>query len=372
MRIPIVFIHKGGGVVFNDAPFNYLNFATLQARLFNPDADIWVIGDSPCLDSLLPFHSHSVDLTLFQDSITEVAGIYKHLSPNNPDIEMFCIARWFVLREWMRQNKIDRCLHLDSDVLLYENAQTLNRTFADCDITLSGGSSPAGSIISLAALDAFCHLVVQSYTTPDKMYELEQIREELISSGQTHGISDMHFMGLLVERDPVRNRPVHAHNSSPSIDTSINSPEEFQMRDDIKRIEFINGLPHAFRTDSAAAHRFALLHFQGNSKGLMQNYLAWPPETPWPGGALVPLVKKHWQSLRDSAVRIRSVSNRNTKLEKRLQAVRKNSQLLRNSLRGLMQSSWIKAGGALRLTCAKETLAECHRLSEEMHENARS
>lgn len=48
MTDPIVFIHRGAG-----GDFNYLNYAALQARLSNPDAAIYVIGDKAARESLV-------------------------------------------------------------------------------------------------------------------------------------------------------------------------------------------------------------------------------------------------------------------------------------------------------------------------------
>ena len=37
-------------------------------------------------------------------------------------VELFCFQRWFVLYEFMKEQKIDKVFCMDSDVLLYTDA----------------------------------------------------------------------------------------------------------------------------------------------------------------------------------------------------------------------------------------------------------
>src|SRR5437870_5654360 len=125
--IPIVFFHKGDAW--------YLWYTLRQARLTNPEAPIYLLGDVHCrrYDRFAEF----VDLRPYDAAAREFAGLYVHLSTNHADFELVCFQRWFVLREFMREKGLDRCVYLDSDVMAYTDLAGEFGRFAEKDLTLT-------------------------------------------------------------------------------------------------------------------------------------------------------------------------------------------------------------------------------------------
>jgi hypothetical protein len=116
MTTPVVFIHWGN-------VFEYQHLASLQATKFCPKV------------------------------ITFREPLMKHTSME--------IARWFVLRDYMFDDNIDRAVYLDSDVLLFTSP--IN-DFKDCDLAFSKYHS--GHIMFVNnrdALDDFCVYIDANY-----------------------------------------------------------------------------------------------------------------------------------------------------------------------------------------------------------------
>ena len=363
MSIPIVFLHKGAGVVFNDVPVNYTNLATLQARLFNPQARIVVIGDEPCRGSLLGFESETAALEEFEEVIQPVRALYRHCSPNNPEIEFLCVARWFVLREWMHRNNVPRCLHLDTDVLFYESASTLDRQFANSDMILSLGASGGNSIVSLRALDIVCRLVMEYYTDPDSQPALAAILRAREAGNLQAQITDMSFLAEALAQHPEVFTTISAETTAPSIDSNINLAEGFEMESGRKKIQFRDDLPHGFRENGGTPTRFAILHFQGNAKAFMADHLTCPNDQRALGRPMLECMRQYRQDMQQANIRIRSLHGENTKYRSEMNKLHDASQTLHKTLRKIRQSTWVKAGEALKISSSRKSLAECETLS---------
>jgi hypothetical protein len=116
----IYYIHRG------PVP-RYLLYSMENTRVFNPAARIFLIGD----------HSHAqlsgLGVTLVpiselpQNEIEVFQKSYKHTSGNPEGFERFCFTRWFLLKEAMLVNNSDIVLHLDSDCMIFDTAQSLTQ-----------------------------------------------------------------------------------------------------------------------------------------------------------------------------------------------------------------------------------------------------
>lgn len=114
----IYYIHRG------PVP-RYLLCSLENTRVFNPDARIFLIGD----------HTHAkfdrLEVTLVaikdlpQGELEAFQKSYVHTSGNPEGFERFCFSRWFLLKEAMLACKSDTALHLDSDCMIFDTAQSL-------------------------------------------------------------------------------------------------------------------------------------------------------------------------------------------------------------------------------------------------------
>jgi hypothetical protein len=82
--------------------------------------------------------------------------VYKHKSQWGEGFEFVCIERWFILYEFMITHKIDKCVILDSDILIFSNLTAVKEAFPDHDMTWTGFSAHINFINDISALKQFC------------------------------------------------------------------------------------------------------------------------------------------------------------------------------------------------------------------------
>jgi hypothetical protein len=258
--IPVVFVESSAVGGHGENP-DWFQAALAQAQEWN-ETVIW-IGDHPHADESLGRYWSAAQL--FSDH-------YVHLSGNHESFELFCLQRWFVLSRWMWENDVPVVLYLDSDVLLFANAQQeWDQHWKEFDFTLALGSSPATSFLTDRALSQFCSFLVQTYTERGELFqEMQRVYAEMQAQKLAGGISDMYLWrrfaelhGNVGEMTEIWNRSTWDHN--------INAADGFRMREGIKDIAFVEGVPCGLYRDSEMVN-FKALHFQGAAKNVLQKY----------------------------------------------------------------------------------------------------
>ena len=114
----IYYIHRG------PVP-RYLLCSMENTRVFNPGARIFLIGD----------HTHAqfdrLEVSLIsigdlpQSELEAFQKSYIHTSGNPEGFERFCFSRWFLLKEAMLACDTETALHLDSDCMIFDTAESL-------------------------------------------------------------------------------------------------------------------------------------------------------------------------------------------------------------------------------------------------------
>jgi hypothetical protein len=166
--IPIVFIHSGN----ND----YLQLAVKQAKFFNPVSEVFLLGDLS--NQVLRNECSHVLMNRFAGGLVKLKDVYRHSSTNSYEFELNCFARWFILRDFMRENKIAWVCHLDSDFMLYSSVQEYfnsniegsNKEAALCipfqeHDKMRWTASGHVAFVSLIFLEKFCKFVIDVYET---------------------------------------------------------------------------------------------------------------------------------------------------------------------------------------------------------------
>jgi hypothetical protein len=264
-KIPIIFIHSN----YSD----YLKYSLLQAKRTNSEFQIYLLGDSSndCYD----FVEHH-NLSEYSKEANEFAKIYRHYSTNNYEFELYCFQRWFVLKEFLSFIGAKNCLYLDSDVMLYANIKNEIKKFEHFDFTLSHMSCGCTFFLNrFEALANFCEFLINIYKKIDKYHfdkilSLYAIRKKNNLPG---GACDMTAFGLyqeihfgeIGEVSQIINGSVY----DPSI--QISSPG-FEMTNGIKKVIWKNGSPFGTHLRTGKEIKFNSLHFQGNTKSLMEEY----------------------------------------------------------------------------------------------------
>jgi hypothetical protein len=253
--LPLVFIH------YRNSP--YLPFVFAQARLWSPGSPILLIGDET--NEGYPFAAH-VNMGRYAASAEAFRAVYRHLSPNGANYELFCFVRWFLLRDFMREYGIERCVHVDSDVLLYVDVNRERANWADYDLTLVRGYCAGNMFVNgRRAIDELCDAIMDLYTGPGAAARLDAIYAERQRTGE--GISDM--VPLRAFYDANRNRVGEMTGLRPDgswWDANIHLAEGFETADGRKRVTFRDRRAYCRQAETGRDVRFNCLHFQGGAK----------------------------------------------------------------------------------------------------------
>jgi hypothetical protein len=185
----IVFIHKGYSTC--------LYACILTARNSNPDSEIFLIGDAESnnIELLKLAKCKHVNIDNYLKSATDFSQIYKHDGNNPVEYELFCIQRWFVLRDFLvEQNRQTKILYLDSDAYLYDRTDSIFPIIGS-KIALSQKISPAFTYFgSLTELEKFCSFIMKSYSEERAHKKLREYVTNFGNNGMPH-ISDMTLFG---------------------------------------------------------------------------------------------------------------------------------------------------------------------------------
>lgn len=261
MSIPIVFIHSGDD--------EYLYYSLNQAKHSNPKSSVFLIGDSAnrhyASESI-----HHLMLEDYYDGAMEFASVYQHHSPNTYDYELFCFQRWYILRDFMRAFQMDRCLYLDSDIMLYDSIDDPEYArFTNIWTMLSFNTSQS--------LDNFCKLMRSYYCDPSLLGQLHAYT----ALHQFPGVSDMVFSRLFVDYYPEYSNHQNGVFQDSFFDGNIRHPQwfppyhdgdEVEMRDGTKKVYFQQG-KFFVKLKSGKYVRVVGQHFQGDNKAYMRYFL---------------------------------------------------------------------------------------------------
>jgi hypothetical protein len=270
--LPIIFIHKG----FSD----YLEYSLKQAKKMNPDSDVVLIGDESLRIyediegikfCLLDTYLHGEQASQNDYNAAQFESIFKDFSTNGKRFELRCFQRWFILREFMKQNQVEKCLYLDSDCLIFTNVTHEQEKFNGYDFTCCAGG-PAQYINRYEALDHFVMFICEIYEKKNK-YLYHKFRSHYLDHlriGMPGGTSDMqafHFYklkypGRVFDTSMIIDGAVH--------DANLNIESSYiEMKNGHKNIIFKEGIPFGKHKLLKQLVKMNLLHFQGKAKKLI-------------------------------------------------------------------------------------------------------
>jgi len=262
--VPVVFIHRGDD--------DYLAHSLQQAKRSSPQSDIVLIGDSDNLKYASETVQHFRIDDYFQ-SAARFAEVYKHQSGNSYDYELFCFQRWFILKEFVKANGIERCCYLDSDILLYADANHPEfHGFTNVWVMLTFNTA--------STLEDFCYLIDIYFRNPD-------LHDYLLAYTQKlgyQGLNDMVFSSLYLEHWPQYKQNLDGIFGESFFDGNIGHPlripeipEEgggvVEMLDGKKKVYRINGGLYA-KAGERRWIKINSLHFQAENKKHMAYFVA--------------------------------------------------------------------------------------------------
>lgn len=272
MSIPVVFIHSGNS--------SYLINTFYQLKKTNPDNPVYLIstGESRTYQPMVTY----ISMDAYMTEANAFEKIYTHFSTNSESFERMCIQRWFVLKEFLWKNNIDRCLYLDSDVLVYTDIDVLAEKYKKFGMTRCGISGHT-NFTDKNTLQLFCEFVTNAYTTPEGLLKLNEHYKAFTMKHGAGGVSDMTFITDFAYACPHLVTDTYTPEDKEMIDPSFSVGSEYFVMDGIfKKIEFRNKIPYGFKIGTQEPVRFHTIHFQGaHAKKIMAAYLPQQTITYW-------------------------------------------------------------------------------------------
>ncbi len=281
-KLPIVFLHKG----YQD----YLYYTMRQARLYNPDAPIYLFGDQA--NNRFDFLTH-VDVTPYEKAAYPFEDIYRHYSRNPWQFEMYCLKRYFILREIMRSFPFDRFYLCDTDLMFYSNVEEEYSRLGmqDYAAVLYVHPNPKmeealihNSVWTPRVLETFCDFILDVYS-PEKVHLLEENYRYKQQTGHPSGfISDMYVLYLFYRqyKDTVPMLDLGLLRDGISYDYNIGEwpwldrENTYEMNDrefyGVKKLYIEEGKAFCYNKKLRQPVRFSNIHFASFNKGLVHRY----------------------------------------------------------------------------------------------------
>lgn len=270
MTLPIVVVHTG------NQPF--LKTCLKQAKKYNERV---VLLGTEHYD-----FCECYDLQPYNEGISEFNKVYKVRSTNGINYEKFCFFRWFFIRNFMREMKIEEVFAIDSDVLLYDNMEEIMKKRNPDKLPTMNllqeqepyqmNASLGNNHITIDFIEKFIEFLMKNQNHLEVVNKWEHHKQ----NKKKGGIADMTYFYLYSTMFPVVNL------AEPKEDGTFNSnirlahnykKNEFQTeivdKLEIKFIRFENEKPMSWRNKSEPLKtKFYNLHFQGESKRLMERF----------------------------------------------------------------------------------------------------
>lgn len=280
MSLPIIIFHLGDR--------EYVHLCLRQAIRYNET----VILITDCPTNYNHTGAKCVNYNKYSKYVNEFQKLYKHYSTNSAQLEFLCIVRWFVVYEYMKEQKIARAFLCDSDVLIYDNIEEINLKYLQGhEFMLSSSHSKdvngCHSIWDFPKLQEFVIFSFIFYKT--QIPNIERWHKTYTSPG---GICDMTllyyfahkesiFQGLQLPHYPtIKNDLTEVFDNSITFDQHLATygnhiyPEDYEVNlvTQNKNIKYIDEKPYCFNKRLNKDIRFIVLHFQGRNKSIMKEY----------------------------------------------------------------------------------------------------
>lgn len=268
MSLATVIIHKGNT--------DYLPYSLAQVKESNPQSKIYLLGDDS--NKHYSFIEHDY-INKYANGTKDFANIYKHLSSNDLEFELFCFQRWIILKNFMFAKKLNNCFCIDSDVMVYTNISKEQTKFQSFDIAFSYvplNDSPSPHCIfinNVEALKNFCDFLTALYTDSSLLKLMELQLQQRAQNNLPGGACDMTAFREFAKGGYSKIGYTSSIDNDSTYDHNINCSEGvFEMSNGIKNIYFVNNYPYCKNYLLNKEIMFNILHFQGSAKKYMKYY----------------------------------------------------------------------------------------------------
>jgi len=271
MAYPIIVLHCG------NQP--YLMDCLKQAKYSNPNSRVILLGDDSNKDVPNGIEHHCIE-EYYSEKSGELKLVYKHLSCNAYNYELFCILRWFIIFDFILKNKINKFLHVDSDCLLYANLENEFEFIKEIEKVEMAVPGYMGAwyvfFNQVKILQNFCDFILSKYKDKEFMQQIELKYRDAIRN-RNGGVCDMTFFEMFLKSGKVNFLDISNEVGGLLVHSNISNSDGMVMNGNVQNIFFINAQPHSVSTTGKLV-RFSQLHFQGYSKTLMKDFTSYNKE----------------------------------------------------------------------------------------------
>ena len=267
--LPILFVHTGNS--------NIIAYALNQAKHFNPDSEIILLGDeSNCWVKNQGF-THAC-VSDYSEMSEKFSGVYFHMSPNPVGYERFCFQRWMVMKEYLNSREdIEAFIYLDTDVLLYTDVtEYRERYLQGIDITVCRDQGPQYTFLTRKSVSDLADYMFKSYAEEEKLEKIKNYYNEyFVEGGRYGGICDMTLFEWFAKSQKFFDTNTMVDNGL--FDNSVNQSEGFENHNKRKKIVIKDSKAYGFKQGNSNPVTFYGLHFQGKAKWFMYRYYTGDP-----------------------------------------------------------------------------------------------
>lgn len=261
MNVPVVFIH------LNKSPYliDVLNLSSTNNNTY--------IISNIDYSQILP-KIKAINISTLESSLAnEFEKSYKHLHSGPYFHELFCFQRWFYLLNFMKISKLEKILHLDSDILFNTNASEDFKLYEQYLMTLAHGSSGATSYITIEGISLFIDMLIDIYSNNNYFLDILECQfNNMQKYNKPGGVCDMTLLNIFREKSEYGGGPNRIGEMMQILDGAthdhnINVDDgDYEMSNGIKNIHVENKSIFCFNKRINANIKFKSLHCQGMAK----------------------------------------------------------------------------------------------------------
>ena len=245
----IVFVHPGRSW--------HLYYAVKQAHDRHPHTRIVVISDYR-QDELLPY-AKILPINEFWSDALKFEAIYQHFGNQCRDSELFGFQRWFVLAAFTERYKPRRLIHLDADLLVYDDLTADLDRCGDVDLATANFEGTFSLLIPKpAVLTAFCAKVTALFSSGGHELATQEFWSQVDGPG-----SDVQLLKAFVAEEHLRHVDLRAVVDGSAYDSASDS---YETEDGHKKLRWVGSQPYVRRSADGALVRLKTLHCAGKAE----------------------------------------------------------------------------------------------------------
>lgn len=161
----------------------------LENTINNISENVWVITDA-----------YVEERPALKKRLDEFDKVYKHLTTGKESFEKKCFYRWFILRNFMEEENIDKIWYADSDLMVLVNLDAYQK-LRKLEVSMFMGThfnkfavGPSLCFWTREDINKFCNFLIDTYT--NNLTTLEKMYEDYQQKHENGGICDMTLLYL--------------------------------------------------------------------------------------------------------------------------------------------------------------------------------